>query len=80
MREKTGMPGEIPRSQVEMVEPHSFLVEVRGVIDDHYSRLNSKEYSTGDFPAGHPSSYQPHPTRFNFAEQTGTGVSFWCKP
>ena len=29
-------------------------------------------------PHGHPSRYQPHHTRLNFGENTGTGVSLFC--
>ena len=36
--------------------------------------------SRGDFPDGHPSNYQLHSTGLIFDEQTGTGVSLWCKP
>ena len=40
----------------------------------------SKEYIAGDFPEGHPSSYQRCPTGLYFGKQTGKGVSLWCKP
>ena len=43
MKKETGVPGENPRGQVEMVtDPHSSLVGVGGVTNDHCSRLNSQ--------------------------------------
>ena len=30
-----------------------------------------------NYPDGHPSRYQPHPTGLNFSERMGTGVSLW---
>ena len=78
MREETGVPGEDPRSQVEGLKLSihtTFVVEVGGVIDDHYACLTPQEYITGDFPDG-----QLRPTGLNFGEQGGTGVSLWCKP
>ena len=33
-----------------------------------------KEYRTGDFSDGHPSSYQQRPIGLNIGEQKGTGV------
>ena len=56
--------------------PHTTLVvEVRGVLMITGLVWLTQEYSGGDFPDGHPSSYQPRPTRLNFYERTGTSVS-----
>ena len=44
------------------------------MIGDHCASVTPQ----GDFPGGHPSSYQPRPTGLNFDEQTGD--SLLCKP
>ena len=73
------MPGENPRSQVEIdlnsIHIQNFVVEVEGVIDVHYASLASHRVQHRVFYLdGHPSRYQPRPTGLNFGEQTGTGV------
>ena len=56
--------------------PHTTLVvEMRGVLMIPGLVRLTQEYSRGDFPDGHPSSYQPRPTWLNFYERTGTSVS-----
>ena len=64
------MPGEDPRSQVEVkLNPHTTLiVEVEGVIDVFYNAsLTSQEAQHRVFyPDGHPSRCQPCPTELNF--------------
>ena len=45
------------------------------MIDVHYASLASRRVQHRVFYLdGHPYRYQPHPTRLNFGEQTGTGV------
>ena len=57
------------------LSPHTFVVEVEGVIDVHYASLTYQAVQHGVFYLdGHPSRYQPRPTGLNFGEQTGTGV------
>ena len=54
---------------------YNILVEVEGVIDVHYASLTSQGVQHRLFYRdGHPSRYQPRPTRLNFGEQTGTDV------
>ena len=73
------MPGENPRNHRLKLSPHTtFVVEVEGVIDVHYSSLTSQAVQHGVFyPDGHPSRYRPRPTGLNFGERTETGVSLW---
>ena len=78
-REETGVPGGNPRSQVAIdlnsIHILPFVVEVNGVTDIHYASLNSQGVQHKVFYLdGHPSRYQPRPTRLNFGEQTGTCV------
>ena len=71
------MPGENPRSQVEIEtrSTYNIVVEVKGVIDVHYACLISQGVQHRVFYLdGHPSRYQPLPTGLNFDEQRGTGV------
>ena len=44
---------------------------------NYVTRSPGQEYSTGDFPDGDPSSYEPRPTGIKFGEQAGTRVSLW---
>ena len=45
------------------------------MIDVHYASLASRRVQHRVFYLdGHPSRYQPRPTRLNCGEQTGTGV------
>ena len=56
-------------------QPHTTLVvEVRGVLMIEPVWL-TQEYSTGEFPDVHPSSYQPRQTRLHCYARTGTSVS-----
>ena len=44
---------------------------------NYVTRSRGQEYSTGDFQAGDPSSYELRPTGLKFGEQAGTRVSLW---
>ena len=79
-REVTGVPEKHPQSQVEIDWNSAHIQHLAYKWETWWMTITpawlSKEYSTGDFPDGQPSSL----TGLNFGEQAGTGVSLWCKP
>ena len=83
-REVTGVPEKNPQSQVGIDCNSAHIQHLEYKWETWWMTITpawlSKEYSTGDFPDGHPSSYQPRLTGLNFGDQGGTSVSLWCKP
>ena len=76
-REETGVPG---GSQVEIESEtqstYYIVVEVKGMIDVHYTSLTSQgvQLHWVFYLDGHSSRYLPCPTGLNFGEQTGTSA------
>ena len=66
---------EVRLRSTETRSTYNIVVEVKGVIDVHYTSLTSQGIQHRAFYRdSHPSRYQPRPTGIIFGEQTVTGV------
>ena len=66
---------EVRLRSTETQSTHNIVVEVEGMIEIHYASLTSQGVQHRVFYRdGHPSRFQPLPTRLNCGEQTGPGV------